>query len=133
MVNSAFLKNRQFEVCHVVPVFSNLTFLDWVDKMDTSSLEDPWKSQLATGPKHPHISIRVGIYHQVASNHIGDQKGFGEPGWTFRMSDKLVTGARSGRFTCLTYYIMVGSHFITFFFRTNKYFKLIFLVDDSLT
>lgn len=22
--------------------------------MDTSSLEDPWKSQLATGPKHPH-------------------------------------------------------------------------------
>lgn len=75
MVDSHFLKNRQLEVCHVVPGFLSLISLDRVDKMDTSSLEGPWKSLLATGPKHPHPYLyQSGHLPPGASNHIWDQR-----------------------------------------------------------
>lgn len=78
---------------------------DWIDKVGPSSPEVSWKSQSVTGPRIIFINIswRMGMYHQMASNHIWDQKGFGEPGLTYRISGGLVTQACSGHFTCLRF------------------------------
>lgn len=73
MADIPLSKNRQLEVCVLLSQYSHsLISLDWIDKMGTSSLEGTWKSQLAIGPRIILINIyvRVGMYHQMASNHI---------------------------------------------------------------